>query len=139
MIRTTTELIAGREITEVLGVVKGSTVRTKNVLRDLTAGLKNIVGGELKGYTEMLNEAREESSDRMTAEAQSLGADANETLNKSYTEAQRLGKTAFKTGLKWTEDFINMMIDLSLEMTGESKITDTPWQELSPQLNKKLV
>ena len=76
MIKTTTELIAGREIAEVLGVVKGSTVRTKNVLRDLTAGLKNIVGGELKGYTEMLNEAREESSDRMVAEAKSLGADA---------------------------------------------------------------
>jgi uncharacterized protein YbjQ (UPF0145 family) len=76
MIRSTTELIAGREITEVLGIVKGSTVRTKNVVRDITANLKNIIGGELKGYTEMLNEAREEASDRMVAEAESLGADA---------------------------------------------------------------
>ena len=76
MIKTTTELIAGREITEVLGIVKGSTVRTKNVVRDITANLKNIIGGELKGYTEMLNEAREEASDRMIAEAESLGADA---------------------------------------------------------------
>lgn len=76
MIKTTTELIPGREITEVLGIVKGSTVRTKNVVRDITANLKNIIGGELKGYTEMLNEAREEASDRMVAEAESLGADA---------------------------------------------------------------
>ena len=76
MIKTTTELIPGREITEVLGIVKGSTVRTKNVVRDITANLKNIIGGELKGYTEMLNEAREEASDRMIAEAESLGADA---------------------------------------------------------------
>ena len=103
----------------------------------LSGDKKEISKTDVKNNTNKLSEVIDKA--RNKANYQSLGADANETLNKSYTEAQRLGKTAFKTGLKWTEDFINMMIDLSLEMTGESKITDTPWQELSPQLNKKLV
>ena len=98
---------------------------------------KEISKENVKNNTNKLSQVIDKAKNK--ANYQSLGVDANDTLNKSYAEAQRLGKTAFKTGLKWTEEFINMMIDLSLEMTGESKIGDTPWQELSPQLNKKLV
>jgi len=102
-----------------------------------TGDKKEISKENVKNNTNKLSQVIDKAKNK--ANYQSLGVDANDTLNKSYTEAQRLGKTAFKTGLKWTEEFINMMIDLSLEMTGESKIGDTPWQELSPQLNKKLV
>ena len=75
MIITTTETISGRELS-ILGIVEGSTVQTKNVGRDFMAGLKNLVGGELKGYTEMMNEARQIARERMVAQAQSMGADA---------------------------------------------------------------
>lgn len=102
-----------------------------------TGDKKEISKENVKNNTNKLSQVIDKAKNK--ANYQSLGVDANDTLNKSYAEAQRLGKTAFKTGLKWTEEFINMMIDLSLEMTGESKIGDTPWQELSPQLNKKLV
>ena len=75
MIITTTNMIPGRNF-EILGIAEGATVQTKNVGRDFRAGLKNLVGGELKGYTEMLNEARRIARDRMIAQAQSMGADA---------------------------------------------------------------
>ncbi len=58
------------------GLVQGSTIRAKHVGRDIMAGLKNIVGGELKGYTELMIEARQEASDRMVEQAQELGANA---------------------------------------------------------------
>ena len=70
------ETIPGRRIVEFYGVVSGSTVRAKHVGKDILAGLKNIVGGELRSYTELLNEARQEALERMTAEARSLGANA---------------------------------------------------------------
>lgn len=73
---TTTEKIPGKEIKEVLGVVKGSTVRVKNIGRDIGAGLKTLVGGEVKGYTEMSEQAREEALNRMINNAIDLGADA---------------------------------------------------------------
>ncbi|WP_305829434.1 heavy metal-binding domain-containing protein [Photobacterium leiognathi] len=76
MIYTTTETIPGREIKSVLGVVTGSVVQSKHVGRDIMAGLKSIVGGELKGYTEMLMEARSVATERLIAEADKLGADA---------------------------------------------------------------
>ena len=66
----------GYEITEVLGLVKGSTVQTKNFGRDLAAGLKTLVGGEIKGYTEMMNDARKIATERMLKEADKMGADA---------------------------------------------------------------
>ncbi len=75
MIITTTDFITGKEL-ETLGIVKGSTVQTKNIGRDIAAGLKNLVGGELTGYTEMMNEARAIATDRMILEAQVLEADA---------------------------------------------------------------
>ena len=68
------EYIPGKKI-ESLGLVKGSVVQSKNVGRDFMAGMKTIVGGELKGYTEMLNEARQIATDRMLEEAAALGAD----------------------------------------------------------------
>ncbi|MEC4804042.1 MAG: YbjQ family protein [Jaaginema sp. PMC 1079.18] len=76
MILTTLEGVPGKEIIEHYGIVQGSTVRAKNVGRDFAAGLKNLVGGELKGYTQLLQEARKEAVDRMMMEAQQLNANA---------------------------------------------------------------
>lgn len=76
MILSNTEEVPGRRIVEFYGVVTGSTVRAKHFGRDFMAGLKNLVGGELKGYTELLNEARAEALDRMKQQAQSVGANA---------------------------------------------------------------
>ena len=75
MIIVTTDYISGKEL-ETLGIVKGSTVQTKNVGRDIMSSLKNLVGGELKDYTDMMNEARAIATDRMVLEAQVLEADA---------------------------------------------------------------
>lgn len=71
---TNTEAIPGKTIIESHGVVSGSTVRAKHAGRDLMAGLKNIFGGELKGYTELLSESRDQAIDRMKAQAQQMGA-----------------------------------------------------------------
>lgn len=76
IIITTTETVAGREIAEVLGVVKGNTVRARNIGRDIGAGLKSVVGGEVKTYTDMTTAAREEAYNRMVNEAIKLGAGA---------------------------------------------------------------
>lgn len=76
MIISTTETIHGREIVEQLGIVRGNTVRAKHVGKDILASFKNIVGGEIRGYTEMFTEAREEAERRMMEEATELGADA---------------------------------------------------------------
>ncbi len=70
------EVIPGKEIVEFLGLVQGSTVRAKHVGRDIMASLKNIVGGELKGYTELLNDARGQAMERMIEQAAQLGANA---------------------------------------------------------------
>jgi uncharacterized protein YbjQ (UPF0145 family) len=71
-----TENIPGRQIVEFYGVVSGNTVRAKHIGRDIMAGLKNVVGGELKGYTELLQDSRKEATDRMIEQAQSMGANA---------------------------------------------------------------
>lgn len=76
MILSNTESVPGKTITQFFGVVTGSTVRAKHIGRDFMASLKNIVGGELKGYTELLHEARDDALQRMIAEAESLGANA---------------------------------------------------------------
>ncbi|NPA73626.1 MAG: YbjQ family protein [Epsilonproteobacteria bacterium] len=76
MILTNIEQIPGKTIIEHFGVVSGSTVRAKNVGRDIAASIKNIFGGELKGYTELLSESREEAINRMKEQARSLGANA---------------------------------------------------------------
>lgn len=76
MILTTTETVPGKEITELLGIARGSTVRARNVGRDFIAGLKNIVGGELDEYTKLQAESREQAMHRMIQDAQKMGADA---------------------------------------------------------------
>lgn len=76
MILTSSENIVGREVKETLGLVKGSTIRAKHIGKDILAGLRSIVGGEIKEYTEALNEARESATDRMIEQADELGADA---------------------------------------------------------------
>ncbi len=83
MIVTNLEHIPGKTIKTHFGLVQGNTIRAKHVGRDLMAGLKNIFGGELKGYTELLSESRQEATDRMIAQAKSLGANA--VLNVRYS------------------------------------------------------
>lgn len=75
MIVTTGEEVPGKKIKQILGVVKGNTVRAKNIGRDIAAGFKNIVGGEVKSYTHLLVQAREEAYNRMVNEAVEMGAD----------------------------------------------------------------
>lgn len=75
MLLVNTDYITGKEL-EMLGLVKGSTIQTRNVGRDITQGFKTLVGGELKAYTEMMNDARELATSRMVQEAEALGADA---------------------------------------------------------------
>jgi len=76
MIITNTETIPKREIIETLGVARGSTVRARNIGRDIFAGLKNIVGGEIEEYTKLQAESREQAMERMIADASKMGADA---------------------------------------------------------------
>jgi uncharacterized protein YbjQ (UPF0145 family) len=76
MIITTTDTVEGRRVSQVLGLVRGNTVRTRNIGADILAGLRNLVGGEVNEYTKMLAQSREQSMDRMRAEALALGANA---------------------------------------------------------------
>ncbi|MDX2415553.1 MAG: YbjQ family protein [Bacteroidales bacterium] len=76
MITTTSEFLPGKEIVEILGISRGSTVRARSIGRDIFAGLKNIVGGEIHEYTELQAQAREQALQRMVNDAERLGADA---------------------------------------------------------------
>lgn len=76
MIVTTTEKIPNKEIVEILGVARGSTVRARNIGRDIFAGLKSIVGGEIEEYTKLQAQSREQAMQRMVQDAEKLGADA---------------------------------------------------------------
>ena len=86
MIVVNTETIPGHQVVETLGVVRGSTIRAKHIGSDIMASLRNIVGGEVKEYTEMLIETRNESLYRMKQEAEALGADA--VVNLRFTTSQ---------------------------------------------------
>ena len=88
MIVATTENLPGREVKEVLGVVFGSCVQTKHVGKDIGAGLRSVVGGEAKGYTELMEEARRTAMQRMIDDAQKLGADA--IVGMRYATAQTM-------------------------------------------------
>ncbi|MFN7118931.1 MAG: YbjQ family protein [Saprospiraceae bacterium] len=83
MIISTTDFIPGREILEVIDIVRGSTVRARHIGRDIMAGLKQIVGGEITEYTKLLADAREQAIDRMIADAERLDADA--IINVRFT------------------------------------------------------
>jgi uncharacterized protein YbjQ (UPF0145 family) len=83
MLISNTETIPGHTITELKGLAQGNTVRSKHAGKDIAAAFKNLVGGELKGYTDLLTESRKEATDRMVAEAEALGANA--VVNIRYT------------------------------------------------------
>ena len=76
MLLSNTEMIPGFRTVRHIGLVQGNTIRAKNIGRDILAGFKNIVGGELKGYTELLGDSRKEAVGRMIAQAESMGANA---------------------------------------------------------------
>jgi len=76
MIVSNTDSIPNREITEILGIARGSTVRARNVGRDVLAGFKNLVGGEIDGYTKLQAQSREQALQRMRQDAEQMGADA---------------------------------------------------------------
>ena len=84
MILVNTDYISGKEL-EMLGLVKGSTIRSKHIGKDIGQAFKTLVGGELKAYTEMMNEARALATKRMVEEAEALGADA--VINIRYASA----------------------------------------------------
>lgn len=85
MFLSNTESVPGARITRTLGLVNGNTVRAKHVGRDILSGLKNIAGGELRAYTELLTESREEAISRMIAQADAMGANA--VVNVRFTTA----------------------------------------------------
>lgn len=87
MILVNTDYISGKEL-EMLGLVKGSTIQSKNIGRDITQGFKTLVGGELKAYAEMMNEARDLATRRMVEEAERAGADA--VVNVRYSSASAM-------------------------------------------------
>jgi len=92
MILVTLPEVPGHRIVKVLGVVKGSTVRSKHIGKDILAGLRQIVGGEIREYTEMLAEARAEAERRMIEEAEKLGANA--IVNIRYTTSSVMANAA---------------------------------------------
>ncbi len=92
MIVVNTETVPGRQVVEALGVVRGSTIRAKHLGKDIMASLRNIVGGEVKEYTEMLTETRNESVQRMKQEARALGADA--VVNLRFSTSQVMAGAA---------------------------------------------
>ena len=92
MIITTTETIPNKEVSEILGVARGSTVRARNIGRDIFAGLKNIVGGEISEYTKLQAVSREQAMQRMIEDANRMGADA--IINVRLTTAMIMQGTA---------------------------------------------
>ena len=102
MMLTTIDVVPGKQY-EVLGLVSGNMVQTKNFGKDIGAGLKSLVGGELKAYSDMMNEARATATKRMVAEAEALGADAIVCVR--YTSASVMAGAAeilaFGTAVKF--------------------------------------
>lgn len=92
MLLVTTEAVEGRKIEEVLGLVRGNTIRARHIGRDIVAGLRNIVGGEIKEYTRMLSQARDQAIERMVKEAKSLGANA--VVGVRFTTSQTMSGAA---------------------------------------------
>ncbi len=92
MIITTSDEIPGKKITKTIGLVKGNTIRARHVGKDIMAGLRNIVGGEIVEYTKMLAESREQSIDRMVENAEEIGANAIVTLR--FTTSSIMGGAA---------------------------------------------
>ena len=91
MILVNTDYVSGKDVVTI-GLVKGSTIQSKNFGKDLTQGLKSLIGGELKAYTEMMNEARELAINRMVEEAEKLGADG--VINIRFASASVMANAA---------------------------------------------
>lgn len=102
MIVTTTDTLPDQNITKVLGIARGSTVRARNIGRDIFAGLKNIVGGEIEEYTKLLAHSREQAMQRMEDDARRLGADAvvNVRLTSSMVMQGTSEIVAYGTAVK---------------------------------------
>ena len=92
MILVSTDFISGKKISQTLGLVRGNTIRAKWFGKDFIAGLRQMVGGELKEYTEMLSEARDQATQRMVKEAKTLNADA--IINIRFTTSQVMASAA---------------------------------------------
>jgi uncharacterized protein YbjQ (UPF0145 family) len=92
MIISNTDFIPGREIVDILGMVRGNTIQAKHIGKDVVAGFRNFVGGEIKEYTQMLSEARELALKRMEDKAQSMGADA--VINIRFTTSAVMASAA---------------------------------------------
>ena len=102
MILVNTDYVSGKDL-ETIGLVKGSTIQSKNIGKDILQGLKTIIGGELKGYTEMMNEARALATKRMVQEAEGLGADA--VVNIRYSSAAIMQNAAEVIAYRTTVKF----------------------------------
>lgn len=92
MILVTTDFVQGKEIKKMLGLVRGNTIRARHIGRDIKAGLKGIVGGEITDYTKMMAESREQALDRMVQEAEQLGANA--IINVRFTTSMIMQSAA---------------------------------------------
>jgi len=102
MIVTPGSSVAGYKLVRTLGLVRGNTIRARNVGRDILAGLKNLIGGEIEEYTKMMGEAREQALDRMVSEAESLDADAilDVRFGTSYVMASAAEILAYGNAVK---------------------------------------
>lgn len=106
MIVVTTDTIPGKKVVKALGVAKGNTIRARHIGKDILAGLKNLIGGEIEEYTKMMAESREQSLDRMVEDAQRLGADA--VINVRFMTASMMQSAAellaYGTAVKIEDD-----------------------------------
>ena len=89
MILTTTEHVPGRQTVKVIGIAKGTTIRSRHIGRNILAWFRSLVGGEITDYTKVIAEAREQALDRMTADAQRMGADAIVNIRFTSTEVMK--------------------------------------------------
>ena len=106
MIVTTTEAIPGKKIVRILGIVKGNTIRARHLGKDILAGLKNMVGGEIEEYTKMMAESREQALDRMREDGRNMGADAiiNVRFSTSSMMQSAAELLAYGTAVKIEDD-----------------------------------
>ena len=106
MIVVSTDFVPGHDVTEALGIVRGSTIRAKHIGKDILAGLRTLIGGEIKEYSEMINEARNEAVRRLEKNAEAAGADA--VINLRFTTSQVMAGAAelmvYGTAVKLASD-----------------------------------
>ena len=125
MIVVTSSTVAGREISAVIGLVRGNTVRAAHAAQDLSAGFQNLVGGEIREYTKLMAEAREQALDRMVAEASARGADAVVDVRMTSCEVARGAAEilAYGTAVKLANPPQAQGIEIPLQTEGIEIIT----------------